>query len=291
LRLVVTGGSSFVGAWFCHAAKQQHDVFAIYRNTPICLAGVQGVHLDLSSPEAAQQLAALKPDAIVHTACKVKGTGDGGCETPATRMNRQMMDAVLAVGGPVLYASSTCVHWERPSGYAQGRREDEQRLREAGIPWAVVRPSAPYGPRLPRHRPSHRESFHTLGRIIRRSPIVPIIGHGRYLRQPIHVQDLSQAMLALLRAGLPEAAFDAGGAKALSFREIVAVCARHLGVRRRVLPVPKRVLVRLLSLSRDFEPDLIETADTDDVADPRALAELTGHQPRSFPDGVPDLFR
>ncbi len=291
MRLVVTGGSSFVGAWFCHAAKEEHEVLAVYRNTPVNLEGVQGVRLDLASPEAGQRLAELKPEAIVHTACKVKGTGKGLCETPASRMNRQMMDAVLAVGSPVIYASSTCVHWEQASGYAQGRREDEQRLREASIPWAVLRPSAPYGPRLPRHRPSHRESFHTLAALIRRSPIVPIIGHGHYLRQPVHVHDLSQSMLALLRGGLPQQAFDAGGVQALSFREIVAVCARHLGVRRRVLPVPKRVLARVLSMSSDFEPDLLETADTDDVADPSALALFTGHQPRSFSDGVADLFR
>lgn len=290
MRLVVTGGSSFVGAWFCLAARDEHEVIALYSRTPVRLQGVRSVQLDLGDPRAATQLAELSPDAVIHTACKVKGTGDGRSETPSTRLNRRMMDAVLAQGAPVVYASSTCVHWEQTSGYARGRRDDELRLRDAGLPWAVLRPCAPYGPRLPGHVPSHKESFHTLAELVRRSPAVPVIGDGRYLRQPIHVDDFSQAILALLNRGLPGAAFDAGGREALSFRDIVKTCARHLGVRRAILPVPKRVLVRAMRLSPDFEPDLLETSDCDDVADPHALAEATGRLPRSFAAGVGDLF-
>jgi nucleoside-diphosphate-sugar epimerase len=290
VRLLVTGGSSFVGASFCIAAARDHEVIAVYNRTPVALRGIRGFQVDLGSPQAAVRLAQIQADAIVHTACKVKGTGNGNQQTDAMRLNRRMMDAVLAVGLPIVYASSTCVHWDRPSGYALGRRDDELRLRDSGVPWAVVRPCAPYGPRLARHKPAHKESFHTLAELVRKSPLVPVIGNGRYLRQPIHVDDLSAAMLSLLERGLPGAAFDAGGRDAISFRDIVATCAQYLGVRRRVLPMPKRALIKALSLSPDFEADLLDTADTDDVADPRALAEFTGRMPRSFRAGVADLY-
>ena len=291
MRLVVTGGSSFVGAHVCRVAARDHSVVALFNRTPVGLRDVEAVQLDFDTAQAVTRLRELKPDAIVHAACKVKGTGNGRVVTPAMQLNRRMMDVVLDQGVPVVYLSSTCVHWDRPSGYAAGRREDERRLREAGVPWAVLRPCAPYGPRLAGHQPGHKESFHTLAELVRKSPLVPVIGDGRYLRQPIHVNDLSEAILTLLERGLPGQAFDAGGQIALSFREIVRICARHLGKRRRVLPVPKRVLIKALGFSPDFEADLLDTADTDDVADPTALAQATGRTPRSFEAGVADLYR
>lgn len=291
MRLLVTGGSSFVGAWFCHLAAKDHSVVAVYNQTPVKVPGAESLHCDLGAPDAAEVLKKASADAIVHLACKVKGTGDGRRETPATKLNRSMMDAVLGLGLPTVYASSTCVHWPKESGYKRCRVADELRLRDSGLPFAIVRPCAPYGPYLSWHSPSHKESFHTLAELVRRSPLVPVIGNGRYTRQPVHVDDFNGSILRLLEKGLPGAAFDSGGAEALSFDEIVSIIAKAAGKRRRPLHIPKRAIIAVSRFSKDFEPELLDTADTDDVADPQPLAEATGLWPRSFRSGVDCLLR
>ena len=291
MKILVTGGSSFVGAHLCRlGAAQGHEMVALYQRTPVSLPGVRSHRVDLSSAGAGQELKSLDAGAVVHLACKVKGSGDGRVETPANQLNRRMMDAVLEAGLPTVYASSTCVHWPGRSGYKAGRVEDERRLAESGLPWAVVRPCAPYGPRIPGHQPAHVESFHTLAGWVQRLPLVPVIGNGRYLRQPVHVDDFNGAILGLLDRGLSNQAYDSGGPRPRSFDDIVAILAAEAGKRRRPLHIPKRAILLAARFSRDFEADLLDTADTDDLADPGALAEASGVWPRTFPRGCGDLL-
>ena len=291
MRILVTGGSSFVGAHLCRLGAQQgHEMVALYQRTPVSLPGVQAAQVDLGAADAGHRLKELGGEGLVHLACKVKGSGDGRSETPANLLNRRMMDAVLQAGLPTVYASSTCVHWPRLSGYKKGRVEDEQRLRDSGLPWAIVRPCAPYGPRIPGHQPAHVESFHTLAGWVEKLPLVPVIGNGQYLRQPVHVDDFNGSILALLERGLPNQAYDSGGPRPRSFDDIVACIAREAGKRRRPLHIPKGAILLAARFSRDFEADLLDTADTDDLADPSDLAEASGVWPRTFPRGCSDLL-
>ncbi|MCB9742784.1 MAG: NAD(P)-dependent oxidoreductase [Alphaproteobacteria bacterium] len=286
MRLLVTGASSFVGAWFCLRAARDHEVLGLWHRTPLALGGVRGVQQDLAAHGAAEALRRLEPDAVVHLAAKVMGSGSARRPGPALALNRQMMDLVLALGRPVVYGSSTCVHWPVDSGYARSRREDEARLAASGLPWVALRPCAPYGPPLPGHVPRHAESFHTLARLATRAPVVPVIGRGRARRQPVHVEDFADAALALLARGLPNQALDAGGAEALSFVEIIRQLGHAVGRRPRILPVPRRLMVAAARLSPDMEPALIAAADTDDLADPTELTEKSGLRMRGFTEGL-----
>lgn len=293
MRLLVTGGSSFVGAHFCRLAARQHEVFAVHYATPLSLPGITCLRADLRRPRDVTRLRQVEADAVVHIACKIQEPGGKGVDPAqaAVQTNRSMMDAVLELGRPTVYASSTVVHWSRSTPYAESRREDEQRLADSGLPWAVVRPSAPYGPRLATHRPRHRESFHTLADLVRRSPVVPVIGDGRYRRQPLHVDDLSGAILALLDSGLPRRAFDAGGPQPLAFDEMVQTIARAAGTNPRLLHLPKALFVAAAKYHPDFDPNLIAAVDEDELADPGELIAATGRVPREFAAGARDLLR
>ncbi len=279
MRLLVTGGSSFVGAHFCMRAQADHDVIAVHHTTPVVLNGVTPFKADLRGKRGRRQLADLGADVVVHLATKVKGSG-------ALEANRCMMDAVLGLGLPVVYGSSTVVHWSQPTPYGESRIDDEQRLANSGLDWAVVRPSAPYGRRLCHHRPGHAESFHSLVQWVRTSPIVPVIGDGLYRRQPVHVDDLSDAMLRLLEKPLPRRAFDVGGRDAMTFNQLIDIIAAALKRPVRKLHLPKALFVQVARVHANFDPDLIRAVDEDEVADSSELSEMTGVQFRGFLEGV-----
>lgn len=269
MRLFVTGGSSFVGAHFCQlAAREGFVVHGLYRRTRLNLRGVVAVEGDVATVRPSPGT-----DVVIHLATKVMASD-------AREQNRRMLDAVLGWGLPLVYASSTVVHWPRKNAYALSRVEDEARVRDSGLPYAIVRPCAPYGPRVAGHEPAHRESFHTLARMCRTLPAVPVMGSGNYRRQPVHVDDFNGAILALLRRGLGAAEYDAGGPRPLTLREIV----RLLGGKR-VLPIPGPVVRRVGPLA-GLDADAVSTFDTDDVVDPRPLAEASGLEPRAFDAGA-----
>ena len=296
MRMLVTGASGFVGAHLCQLASANHEVFGVYFRTPLRLNGVNPVKADLRVARGWEVLDRVDADVVIHVACKIKAVplGKGDPESPAeaaVRENRQMMDGILRLGKPVIYASSTVVHWEEDTPYARIRREDERRLEDSGIPYAIVRPSAPYGPRLVNHKPGHKESFHTLVDWVRHMPIVPVIGSGKYRRQPVHVHDFARAIIRLAEIGLPNRAFEAGGANALTFDEIIDVIGKKVGrgdkVRKLHLPVP--LFVKMAGFNKEFDPTLVAAIEEDEVADPSALTEFTGVAPRLFEDGVRSL--
>lgn len=289
MRLILTGASSFVGAHLATLAASRHEVIGLAHQAKLQIPGVRTLQLDLSDPASLAPLRALRADAVLHLACKVMGSG-GANGAPTALLNRQMMDRVLALELPVLYASSTCVHWPRDTGYARSRREDELRLALSGLPFATLRPCAPYGPPLATHQPRHKESFHSLVAMVRRWPVVPMLGDGRALRQPIHVADFAEAALRLLEVGLPNRALDAGGPEALSFREIVGELGRQLGRPARLLPVPVRLIAKMARFNPNMEPELLLAGACDDTADPAELSAVTGLRPRPFAEGARDLI-
>ncbi len=283
MRLLVTGASSFVGAHFCRDAAVFHRVLGVHHQTPLNLYGVSPRRCDLRHPKALDRLRSLEPDAVVHLACKVMGSS-------VEETNRQMMDVVLALGRPVLYASSTMVHWSADTAYARSRREDEARLADSGLPFAVLRPCAPYGPKLSSHTPRHKESFHRLADWVRRLPVVPVIGDGATLRQPVHVGDFNAAALALLDGGLSERrSFDAGGPRALRMDHLVDTLAEALGTQVQRLMVPSPLFGLAARCTGGFDPELLAAFTTHDIVDPAPLTAATGVVPRAFAVGALDL--
>jgi nucleoside-diphosphate-sugar epimerase len=195
-----------------------------------------------------------------------------------------MLDAVLGWGLPLVYASSTMVHWPRQNAYAESRAEDEARVRSSGLPWLIVRPCAPYGPAHPTHRPAHKESFHTLRDIVRRSPIVPVPGSAEVLRQPVHVDDFNGAILALLARGTWGAAFDAGGPAPITMREIIETIAAPRRVR--IVAVPEVFAKQAGRVLKNFSADTLATFATNDTVDPGPLQHASGVRPRPFAGDV-----
>lgn len=277
MKLFVTGASSFVGAWFCRtAAAAGHEVTGLWRRTPLALPRVRAMEGDVAAVEPPPGT-----DVVVHLAARVMADD-------ARAQNRRMLDAVLGWRLPVVYASSTVVHWPVCLPYADSRIEDEARVMGSGLPWLVVRPCAPYGPRLRDHTPAHRESFHQLAGWVRRWPVIPLVGDGRYRRQPVHVEDFARAILGLVDRGVWGRALDAGGPEPLTLREIIHALAGSAGRRVRILPVPVPLAVRVAARMPGMRPEFVATFATDDVVDPRPLRDASGVSPRPF--AAADLY-
>ncbi|MFZ5477663.1 MAG: NAD-dependent epimerase/dehydratase family protein [Myxococcota bacterium] len=267
MKILVTGASSFVGAHFATLAHQQgFDVLALWRDTPLYLEGPKVIVGDVRDIEP------VGVDAVVHLAAKVMADD-------AREQNRSMLDAILKWRVPIVYCSSTAVHWPVKSAYAESRIEDEQRVRESGLNWLIVRPCAPYGPPHATHRPAHVESFHRLQRLAKKAPMVPVLGDGTTKRQPVHVDDFNGAICALLQKGVWNEAFDAGGPEPLTLKQIIDALA---GREKPLFKIPVGAAGALGRILPGFHPDVLKTFAQDDTVDPRPLREASGVVPRVF---------
>jgi NADH dehydrogenase len=98
----------------------------------------------------------------------------------------------------------------------------EELVRHSGLAWTIFRPSVIFGP---------GDSFvNLLAGIIRRAPVVPVIGDGRYAMQPAWVKTVAAGFaLALEREDTVGQTFAVGGPDPLTYNRILDLVGETLG--------------------------------------------------------------
>ena len=110
----------------------------------------------------------------------------------------------------------------KPGSYMQGRYLAEKILMDSNLDWTIMRPSVLFGKDAP--------FIKGLTELIQNAPVVPLIGGGKTMFQPIYVEDVVTVILKVLAE--PERTtgkiYTIGGPEYYSFREIVDLLLRTM---------------------------------------------------------------
>jgi len=128
----------------------------------------------------------------------------------------------------VVHVSITNPSEDSPFGYFRGKALLERELRESGVSHAILRPAVVFGP--------EDILINNIAWIVRRLPFFAVPGNGRYGLQPIYVDDLA-ALAVENGSRRDDCTLDAVGPETFGFEELVALIARSVGRRPRVLHV------------------------------------------------------
>lgn len=124
-----------------------------------------------------------------------------------------------------------------PSGSAFYRHKyaAEERLRRSSLRETVAfRPAIIYGP--------HDHFTTYVARLLRRLPVFPVLGDGSFRLQPVAIEDVADALCqAVERDDLGDAAYVLAGPERITFRRILRILARAVGLRRPIVRVPARL--------------------------------------------------
>jgi len=292
--VIVTGASGFLGAHYLkHTVRHHPDwkLVAQLRSTPLGFSEeqIRPLTCDLTWRGAAPVLADLGPDVVVHMAAAIM-------EDNAGQLNQAMMGTVLEIcrrsGAKLVYISSSQVHFARLNGYARSKIDDEKAIQASGVPHVILRPAAPYGALLPDHRPAREQSMHVLAGFVSRLPAVPVIGDGKYTRQPVLVDDFNAAINHFIEHDRFEGGvFDIGGPEAYSMDQIIGILCRIAGKKVLRVHLPKQLFLLASHVVKTFHPDLLSTIDCDERADNTALLKELGRESFTpFERGASCLF-
>ena len=241
-----------MGAHVCRFFQYCH-VVAAYHSNPVYLPNITSIRVDLTTPRSVRLLQNQNVDIIIHLASKIKSSTKG---TSAYDCNRQMMKHLIQVQKPMIYCSSTAVHWNVDVPYVKSRLEDEDEIQSSTIPYVVLRPCAPYGPPLVFHKPTHKESFQTLIDVVRYAPIIPVIGDGEYKRQPVHRMILCTIFYYIAR-DLDGSRIDVAGSKSYSFNSLITILKKHYKDQLLLIHIPKKLA--LIGARTNIFPNLEES--------------------------------
>ena len=176
------------------------------------------------------------------------------------------------------------------TAYERTKYEAEEAVRRSDIPHVIFRPSVIVGP--------GGEFTGLLVRLVRLSPITPVIGDGRYRMQPVAVADVAQAFaLAVERGDLASATLEVAGPHKLTYNRIIEIVAEELGYRRKRFHIPLGIVRPLVEFASNWRlpapinAEQLEMLLEENVisGDKNALRDELGMEPRSLRSVIREL--
>ena len=243
--VLVTGASGFVGS---HVLPELlgagHRVVALVRSPqagevvlrrlPVALAaGVDPRTGDVLEP-ATLPAALARVDAVVHLVAIARDWNGGRDLLRVNLGGTQNLVAAMQAAGVrrLVHLGALGVADREELHYAKSKARAEAAVRDSGLDWTILKPSLLFGPR--------DGFFNIVADLVRvPAPLVPVPGDGKSRFQPIHAGDVALcARLALERPATIGQAFELGGPRTWTYREITEEVARAVGKRRLIVPLP-----------------------------------------------------
>jgi NADH dehydrogenase len=291
-RVFVTGGTGFVGRALIQALRAEGHVVRclVRRGSEHDLRGFEAIERVEGDVLARASLdeAMSGCDAVAHLVGIIREHPARGITVERLHVDATLniLAAATTVGvRRLLHMSALGARPDARARYHRTKWRAEEAVRSSGLDWTIFRPSIIYGP---------DDGFvTTLARVVRRLPVVPVIGSGNTRLQPVPVQTVAEGFArALDQAASVGQTYEVGGPDPHTLNEIIDLLGEILK-RRKVrkvhvpFPLVRRLAVVLQGLP--FFPvttDQLLMLEEDNVCDPTPFYRAFGLSPVPLAKGL-----
>lgn len=237
-RIVVLGGSGFVGRALCERLVQRWPAARIvvptrrpgHGDSVRPLPTVDLITADVHDPAALAALLA-GADAVVNLVAILHGR-EADFERVHVALPRTLVAAQQQVGVPrLVHLSALGASTDAPSRYLRSKAAGEAVVSTApGLATTVLRPSVIFG--------AHDRFLNTFATLQQFAPFVPLAAAGARF-QPVWVQDVAEAIVQVLAdPATAGRSFECTGPQEHTLAELVRLAGRWAGHGRPVWPLP-----------------------------------------------------
>jgi len=294
MRVAVTGANGFVGRHLvARLLLGHHEVRALIserpgaeKELPGSGAGMDVRRADVRKPEGLRG-AFDGCDAVVHTVAIPTERKQRFAEVNVAGVAHVVAETRRAGVRRIVHMSALGADPASPYPYLRSKGEGQALVTGSGIGHVVLRPSLLFG---------EGDDFFPRLAFSLMFPVVPVPGDGRSRFQPLHVDDLAQALVAAVERPETAGVYEIGGAEPVTYDEMLAETMRGTGKHRPTfhLPVPlMKPPAFFMGLVMPDPPVTIGQLDllaVDNTPRQNALESAFGVRPRPF-RGALDYLR
>jgi NADH dehydrogenase len=169
----------------------------------------------------------------------------------AVRNAKVLFDAAKRAGvARIVHISITNPDRNSDLPYFSGKAEMEEHLKSTGLSHCILRPTVLFG--------KEDILINNIAWGLRYLPVFGIFGDGRYRLQPIHVDDLAEAVV-LQAHERTNSMIDAVGPETFHYRDMVEMIAEAIGVRPRIVFLPPALAYQATRIVGWFVDDVVIT--------------------------------
>ncbi len=237
--VTVFGGSGFLGRHVVRAlAKRGYRIRVAVRRPELAgflqplgrVGQIHAVQANLRYPESVDA-AARDADIVVNLVGILFERGRQKFDAVQAFGAEAVALAAAAHGAKLIHVSALGADENAPSQYARAKAMGEK-LVLAAVPSAIIfRPSVVFGP--------EDDFFNKFAAIARMSPVLPLVGGGHTLFQPVFAGDVGSAVAAAAEGSAkPGTIYELGGPEVKSFKELMQVVLDTIERKRLLVPIP-----------------------------------------------------
>jgi len=247
VRVVVTGAAGLVGQNLVLMLKEQgyENVVAIDKhagNLEVLRGlapGVETVVADLTEPGSWESRFDPEPVVVVLHA-QITGKFSEEFVRNNIEATKRLLEAIRARGARfIVHVSSSVVVSVAHDDYTRTKEAQEKLVAESGLPHCILRPTLMFGWFDPKH-------LGWLSRFMEKTPVFPIPGDGKFMRQPLYIRDFCRALVWAIEHEPDGRVYDVVGAQRIDYVDIIRLVKRVKGLRTRIVHIPVGLFSALL---------------------------------------------
>ena len=203
---------------------------------------------------------------------------------------QRVLDAARNARVPYLvHISSSVVNSVANDDYTSTKKAQEKLVAASGLRHCTLRPTLMFGWFDPKH-------LGWLARFMAKTPLFPIPGDGRYMRQPLYERDFCRCIVRCIEDEPDGAVYDICGDTRIDYIDIIRTIKHAKGLRTLIVPIPYRLfhwLLRVYALFSGRPPftasqlDALSAGDEFHGIDTR---QVFGVAQTPFPDAVRESY-
>jgi uncharacterized protein YbjT (DUF2867 family) len=153
---------------------------------------------------------------------------------------RLILDAVRTHRVPrLIHVSSSVVESAADDFYSSTKTEQERMVLDSGIACPILRPTLMFGW-------FDRKHLGWLARFMKRVPVFPIPGDGRYMRQPLYAGDFCRIIARCLDQDIPAGIYNISGHEQIDYIDIIREIRRVTRAKTAIVCIPYGLFAALL---------------------------------------------
>lgn len=154
-------------------------------------------------------------DVVVMLQAQIGGTDYQEFVRNNVDSTRLVLDAIRTYQVPrLVHISSSVVESVADDFYTNTKKDQERMVLESGIPCPVLRPTLMFGW-------FDRKHLGWLSRFMKKVPVFPIPGSGRYMRQPLYVGDFCNVIISCIENRVKDGIYNISGHEKVDYIDII----------------------------------------------------------------------
>ncbi|MEI6886662.1 MAG: NAD-dependent epimerase/dehydratase family protein [bacterium] len=239
MNILVTGSTGYIGKNLIQKlATTKHNIYELSRNT--------------SKDDTCNIIKNNKITCIINLVGIIKETKDNTFE----KSHIEFIKELIEVGNKThiklfIQLSALGVYENIQTKYFKSKELAEEIIKASNIPYTIIRPSIIFG--------KSDSSIAMFSKIMRLTHIFPVFAGGKYLIQPVHIDDLTNLIInIILSSKYINRTIEIAGPKTYMFKEMIKAIKKNNKTKALIISIPM-FLSKLIASLGNIAPLPIDT--------------------------------